>query len=145
MSRRLTPPECFLLAPCDPAEAQARFDMIEEHLRAFLPRSADIQHDGATAVPGCRTKGDLDVCVRVTKDAFAESDALLARRFPRNEESGRTEYFAAFLDLASNAGIQLVVAGSPLDVVTAFRDTLLGSPSYSPPITISSCTITARQ
>jgi hypothetical protein len=59
-------PELFLLAPDDArarAAAEALFASTGAEIRALLPYAADIRHIGATAVPGCLTKGDLDIVV----------------------------------------------------------------------------------
>ncbi len=122
------PRELFLLVHQKPPEAQYRFRAVSQRLQAILPTATDIQHVGATAVPSCLTKGDLDVCVRVEQDAFAACDAALERHFERNAESERSESFSAFLDMAANIGIQLVTIGSPLDVFATFRDLLLKNP-----------------
>ncbi|HEX3356479.1 MAG TPA: GrpB family protein [Tepidisphaeraceae bacterium] len=121
------PPETFLLSPYDHADMIAAFEALKNRLQTILPASADIQHIGATSIPGCLTKADLDLCVRVAPEHFAACDAALATHFPRNTGSVRTESFSAFH--AQNAGIQLVVTGSSLDVFTRFRDLLCNNPS----------------
>lgn len=45
--------------------AETLFRMVASELAAVLPSSAEVLHIGATAVPGCLTKGDLDIAVRV--------------------------------------------------------------------------------
>jgi GrpB-like predicted nucleotidyltransferase (UPF0157 family) len=64
-------------------------------LVARLPATADVRHIGATAVPDCLTKGDLDIVVRVPSDDFADADTALATLFARNEGSIRTEGFSS--------------------------------------------------
>jgi GrpB-like predicted nucleotidyltransferase (UPF0157 family) len=120
------PPELFLLSPCDRTISQAMFEALKAQLQTILSIGADIQHVGATAIPGCLTKNDLDLCVRVKPEDFPACDAALAMRFQRNSGSDRTESFSAFH--AKNAGIQLVAIGSPLDVFTAFRDLMASKP-----------------
>jgi GrpB-like predicted nucleotidyltransferase (UPF0157 family) len=120
----------------DPAEARADaerlFERIATELAALLPPSADIRHIGATAVPGCLTKGDLDIVVRIAAEDFSAADAVLAARFARNLGSKRTASFASFEDAATSPhlGIQLTVAGGeddsfPLFVGALKRDTEL--------------------
>ncbi|MGH7780977.1 MAG: GrpB family protein [Candidatus Binataceae bacterium] len=122
-------PERFLIYTYSPAETRARFDTVCRRVQTILPVSADIEHVGATAIPGCLSKGDVDLCVRVTQVAFTACDTALERHFQRNTVSERNESFSAFQDQAANTGIQLVVIGSSLDVFTTFRDLLLKNPN----------------
>jgi GrpB-like predicted nucleotidyltransferase (UPF0157 family) len=89
-------------------------------------RRPEIEHIGATAVPGCITKGDLDIVVRVDAEDFSEADRVLASRYGRNEASAKTDAFASFECEVSDppTGIQLVSKGSPLDDFLPFRDLL---------------------
>ncbi|HEY2256322.1 MAG TPA: GrpB family protein [Variovorax sp.] len=95
-------------------------------MRPVLPSGADIDHVGATAVPGCLSKGDLDIAVRVEPHGFDAADEVLSQRFERNSASLRTPDFAAFENhgLHPAVGIQLMVRGSALDVFVRFRDRL---------------------
>jgi len=108
------------------ADAERLFEHIAAELRRMLPASADIRHVGATAVPGCLTKGDLDVVVRVPAEAFAESDTALAGRFARNVGSKRTEGFSSFEDTETSPhlGVQLTVAGGEDDHFHLFVEAL---------------------
>src|SRR4030095_4363123 len=94
------------------------------------PGSAEVLHTGATAVPGCLTKGDLDIVVRVDRVDFAASEALLADRFRRNTGSIRTDEFAAFEDpdRSPHLGVQLTVKGGALDDFHRFAETLRQDP-----------------
>lgn len=124
----------FLLHP-EPARARAAadalFERITAHLRAALPAGADIRHVGSTAVPGCQTKGDLDIVVRVEAADFAAADAVLAARLERNTGSAHTDTFAAFEDAttAPHLGVQLVVVGAPFDDFHRFDAALRGDAS----------------
>ncbi|MGY2049466.1 GrpB family protein [Methylobacterium sp. JK268] len=113
------------------AIADRAFASLRRRLGTVLPPGAGIEHVGATAVPGCETKGDLDLVVRVSAGEFAAADAALARLFPRNTGSVRTEDFSAFADEAYRPplGVQLVVQGSALDDFTGFRDRLRAEPA----------------
>lgn len=126
-------PEVFRLVPSDAAavRAAAAFELLRTRLVALLPAGADIEHVGATAVPGCLTKGDLDICVRVDGDAFGAADAALAAQFARNTGSVRTDAFSAFADDTADPplGIQLVARGGELDDFVRFRDALRADPS----------------
>lgn len=101
----------------------------EAHL-PDLPPSADVQHVGATAIPGCATKGDLDIAVRVDPDEFPDALKVLEPGHRPNLKSVRDDSFAAFeaAGYAAPLGVQLVVKGSRLDIFTAFRDALLADP-----------------
>lgn len=108
------------------AAADALFAEIANVLRPLLPTSADIRHVGATSVPGCLTKGDLDIVVRVTAADFAAADKALAACFGRNPGSARTDTFSAFEDAGQvpHLGVQLVVVGSPFDVFHLLAEAL---------------------
>src|SRR5262245_3440981 len=121
--------EIFLLAPDDArarATADALFASIRCELEALLPCAADIRHIGATAVPGCLTKGDLDIVVRVAARDFAAADDALAARFERNLGSIRLATFAAFEDKGGtpHLGVQLVGIGSEYDDFHRFAEAL---------------------
>lgn len=107
--------------------AQETFDAFVREWRPRLPRSAEFEHVGATAIPDCLTKGDLDICIRIDPGEFEEAEACLAERFERNSGSFRSHAFAAFKNDASTPplGLQLVVKNSELDVFVKFRDRLL--------------------
>lgn len=96
----------------------------------MLPASADIRHIGATAVPGCLTKGDLDIVVRVAAADFAAADVVLAARFARNTGSTHTDTFSAFedADTSPHLGVQLAVVGSPDDCFHTFAEALKRDP-----------------
>jgi GrpB-like predicted nucleotidyltransferase (UPF0157 family) len=110
--------------------AEALFERTAERLLGLLPVAADIRHVGATSVPGCLTKGDLDIVVRVSAADFAVADSLLAAHFARNTGSTRDDTFSAFEDGASepHLGIQLTVVDGPSDVFHAFADRLRADP-----------------
>ncbi|WP_286800750.1 GrpB family protein [Oceanicaulis sp. UBA2681] len=108
-------------------QAQIAFEKwCRQHARA-LPAEALIEHVGATAVPGCETKGDLDVAVRVASADFPAALAYLDSSHQSNVRSARREGFAAFIatGYALEVGVQLVVRGDKLDQFSAFRDALI--------------------
>jgi GrpB-like predicted nucleotidyltransferase (UPF0157 family) len=131
MSRTSKEPP-FALADTQPARAAAQrlFARVSKLLAARLPCSAEVLHIGATAVPGCLTKGDLDIVVRIAADDFADADAALAQLFARNEGSIRTETFSAFEDASRDPhlGIQLAVIDGPFDSFHVFVEALRQSP-----------------
>lgn len=104
---------------------------VRRRLRPGLPALADIWHVGATAVPDCLTKGDLDLVVRVDASDFAGAETYLAGLFRRNDASVHTREFAAFTDEACvpPLGIQLTVRGGPFDVFHQFAAILRANPS----------------
>jgi GrpB-like predicted nucleotidyltransferase (UPF0157 family) len=67
--------------------------------------------------------------VRVERANFAAAEAVLARRFGRNEGSVRMADFVAFEDAerSPHLGLQLTVKGGALDVFHLFRDALRGN------------------
>ena len=106
--------------------AEALFASARRDLVPILPASAEVLHVGATAIPGCLTKGDLDVAVRVDADDFPSVEATLAARFPRNAGSIRTTDFAAFADAGASPalGIQVTTRGGDFDVFHCFAAAL---------------------
>jgi GrpB-like predicted nucleotidyltransferase (UPF0157 family) len=122
----------FTLVDAEQAREKARqlFEVVSALLAAMLPSSADIRHIGATAVPGCLTKGDLDIVVRVPAADFERADATLASRYARNQGSIRTPTFSAFEDAGCDPhlGIQLAVIDSPSDFFHLFAEVLQSSP-----------------
>ncbi|WP_439891923.1 GrpB family protein [Ralstonia sp. 25C] len=115
--------------PAASAQADAAFHAFVARWASRLPASADIVHVGSTAIPGCLTKGDLDICVRADRADVAHIDALLAACYARNAGSFRSDDFSAFKDDAHQPplGVQLVARGSELDVFVRFCDCLLRS------------------
>ena len=105
----------------------------QQHRRNLLQRlpAVDIQHVGGTSVPGCLTKGDLDIQVRVPPSAFAEAERVLAQHYSRNEGSIRTGDFASFKDDAASPplGIQLTASGGRFDMFCKLRDVLRARPN----------------
>lgn len=125
--------ETLKLAPdLDAARSAAEtlFRMIARELSAVLPPSAEVLHIGATAVPGCLTKGDLDIVVRVDRADFLTAQSLLIERLNRNTGSTRTDEFAAFEDAHStpHLGVQLTVKGGAFDVFHHFVEALRADP-----------------
>ncbi|MFD0988061.1 GrpB family protein [Methyloligella solikamskensis] len=122
----------FRLADMEAAReaADRLFAETSESLRRVLPETAEIHHVGATAVPGCVTKGDLDIVVRVRLPDFAAADRVLSARYARNSGSIRTETFSAFEkpDASPALGIQLTAIGGEHDFFHLFVSRLLADP-----------------
>lgn len=106
--------------------ADAAFEAIAAHLRTVLPVTCEIHHVGATSVPGCLGKGDLDINVRAPRADFAGAEAALVALYPRNHGNASLVDMASFEDGTCNPplGVQLTIAGGKWDVFTAFRDAL---------------------
>lgn len=117
----------FRIAALDPEAIETAVLRHTARIASLLPSGAEIEHVGATAVPGCLTKGDIDLVVRVRAEDFAAADRALAAYLPRNTGSYRSVEFSSFADGQAKPalGVQLVVKGSALDVFGAFRDALL--------------------
>lgn len=109
-------PEVLSLADVVPAKARQAFRAVAAVLSARLPY-AEIVHVGSTAVPGCLTKGDLDVLVRVDCDDFGRASLTLDDLLPRSPRNERTDDYGEYDYSAdgASAAVQLVVAGSILD------------------------------
>lgn len=112
------------------ASAEQLFRDVKKELSQVVPASAEILHVGATAIPGCLTKGDLDIVVRVDLVEFAEADFRIAEHFARNQESVRNVEFAAFedKDRTPHLGIQLTAKGGAFDFFHCFSDALRKNP-----------------
>lgn len=127
--------EAMLHLVADPDRARRAADTLfaalEHDLGPQLPASAEMLHVGATAIPGCLTKGDLDVAIRVDADDFPAAAAILAARFAPNAGSIRTADFAAFEGrvMAPALGLQLTVRDGQFDVFHRFAVALRADPS----------------
>lgn len=110
-------------------KAARLFDEARLQIADALPQ-ADIRHVGATAVPGCLTKGDLDLVVRVPCDDFEQADRSLSRLYSRNDGSIRTSAFSAFEDASTDPhlGVQLVAVDGSHDFFHQFAEALRESP-----------------
>ena len=110
-------------------EANEFAEAVVAQLRSILGPAGEINHIGATAVPGCLTKGDVDLAVRVEKADFASLRAILDQHYPKNLGSPRDDSFASYTDDsgALPLGIQLVVRGSEHDNFHRFTQRLLQS------------------
>lgn len=131
MSASEEPPFRIVDADAARAAAEALFVVVSERLARMLPGSAQVLHVGATSVPGCLTKGDFDIVVRVAPADFAAADQILACQFARNEGSLRTDTFSGFEDAACepHLGVQLAAIGGPSDVFHRFAEALRRSPA----------------
>ena len=112
-------------------DSPALASQVERLLARLLPRlrrllaGADIEHIGATAIPGALTKGDVDVCVRVAPAEFRAAADTLAAHFAIKQPENWTADFASFGDDAGfdlPVGVQLVARDSEADQFVFLRD-----------------------
>lgn len=111
--------------------ADATFAAHRARILELLPR-AEVEHVGATAVPGALTKGDLDLLVRVERIEFSAAVQALEGAYEVHQPGNWTASLASFKDAAAAeppVGVQLVVGGSVDDALFApFRDALIDDP-----------------
>jgi GrpB-like predicted nucleotidyltransferase (UPF0157 family)/GNAT superfamily N-acetyltransferase len=115
----------------DPAlQVESVLAELRTELQALLP-ATQVEHIGATALPGGLTKGDVDVNVRVEPDEFADVVTALSARFDTAQPQNWTETFASFSDERCGlpVGIQVTARGSDDDFLVAARDRLRADPA----------------
>ena len=107
-------------------EAHAFADTVAARLRSLLGDHVEIHHVGATAVPGCLTKGDVDIVVRADAANFAALRERLDAHYEQNLGSPRDATFASYTDESQGfpLGIQLVARGSEHDNFHQFTQRL---------------------
>ena len=112
--------------------ARAAFDAHRRDLVALLP-TENVEHVGATAVPGALTKGDVDLLVRVSERDFADAVLILRERYLVHQAHNWTRTLASFTAPGTSeppVGVQLVVAGSDADgFFGPIRDALINDPA----------------
>jgi GrpB-like predicted nucleotidyltransferase (UPF0157 family) len=103
---------------------------IVAQVRALLP-VAEIEHIGATAIPGALTKGDLDIMVRVPAAEFPHAIAQLKTSFSIKQPENWNDSFASFGEDTAYPlplGVQLVARDSESDFFIFVRDYLIQNP-----------------
>jgi GrpB-like predicted nucleotidyltransferase (UPF0157 family) len=93
------------------------FQRHSREIRTLVP-SAQVEHIGATSIPGSLTKGDVDLLVRVPKDDFGSAITALGGQYAVAQPDNWTETFASFAEERDGelpVGVQLVIAGSAAD------------------------------
>jgi GrpB-like predicted nucleotidyltransferase (UPF0157 family) len=108
-------------------------DLFEEHRKKILHLvpTAEVEHIGATSVPGLLTKGDLDLQVSVSLAKFNQAVILLQTEYSDHQLENWTESFASFKverDSDIPVGVQLVIQGSQSDIFVKSRELLLAQP-----------------
>lgn len=101
-------------------------DAMIAQLQDLLGFHAAISHVGATSIPGCLTKGDVDLVIRVEPKAFPAARSAMDERYVKNLGSPRDRNFASYTDDSGPfpLGVQLVVRGSEYDTFHRFADNL---------------------
>jgi uncharacterized protein len=74
---------------------QTIFEMESDRTARLIPR-ADIEHVGATSVPGAVTKGDVDIQVRVAQRQFKAATRTLKSLYEIHQPENWSENFASF-------------------------------------------------
>ena len=111
------------------AQAESVVARFAEEMGGALGK-VEVHHIGATSMPSGRTKGDVDVNVRVRADQFAAIVATLRRHYDVAQPHNWTDTFASFSTdrYALPFGIQVTVIGSPNDHLLALRDRMRADP-----------------
>jgi GrpB-like predicted nucleotidyltransferase (UPF0157 family) len=103
---------------------------VRAELASWLPQAA-FEHIGGTSVPGCVTKGDVDVMACVPPEAFPAAIDVLRVHFAVKQPENWTTQFASFGDdrgYELPLGVQLVTTYPGADFLVFIRDHLLSHP-----------------
>jgi GrpB-like predicted nucleotidyltransferase (UPF0157 family) len=116
-----------LLAPAHYHHAAAAaYEDAELLLTSILP-DARIEHVGATAVAGAHSRGGVDVCVAVPRDAFDEALGVLVEAgcLQRSQEDAADRHAALAMPYAQvPVTLQLIESGSGHESLLRVRDAL---------------------
>ncbi|RQO59824.1 hypothetical protein DBR47_10655 [Paucibacter sp. KBW04] len=114
------------------AELQLRFAAVERKLGQSFP-GTQIEHIGASSIPGAVSKGDLDICLLVAPERLeACVVALQAQGYQEKQETLRSEALCMleWLEPAQAHAVQVVAQGSKfVELFIGFRDRLRASPA----------------
>lgn len=120
-----------LLKPSEyQAAAEAAFSAVAQEIAALLPDAA-VEHIGASAIAGCVSKGDLDICVLVAAQRHAQTVELLQGvGYVVKPDTLRTPELCMLLSPRTDldVALQLVAKGSEFEFFLHFRDALRASP-----------------
>jgi GrpB-like predicted nucleotidyltransferase (UPF0157 family)/GNAT superfamily N-acetyltransferase len=102
---------------------------LRDELRVLAP-GVEVEHIGATAMPGGLTKGDVDVNLRVDADRFDPIVVALSSQFDIAQPLNWTGTYASFSGTCRGIpfGIQITVEGSDDDFLVPLRDRLRADP-----------------
>lgn len=103
-------------------------DQVEQLARACL-HNAEVEHIGSSAIAGVKTKGDVDVLIRVAADRHSESVRYLTRHgFSVKEDTHRDQHLCMLVaDQNPLLALQVIARGSRYEFFVSFRDRLRGS------------------
>ena len=106
--------------------ASAAYEDAELLLTSILP-DARVEHVGATAVAGARSRGGVDVCVAVPRGAFDEALGVLVEAgcLQRSQEDAADRHAALAMPCAgASVTLQLIETGSGHESLLRVRDAL---------------------
>ena len=106
--------------------ASAAYEDAELLLTSILP-DARIEHVGASAVPGAHSRGGVDVCVAVPRDAFDEALGVLVEAgcLQRSQDDAADRHAALAMPTAAvPVTLQLIESGSSHESLMRVRDAL---------------------
>ncbi|MBU0799696.1 MAG: GrpB family protein [Alphaproteobacteria bacterium] len=111
--------------------ARRTFFAFKDFWAPKFPDGAKIEHVGASAIPGCLTRGNVDVCVIVKPEMFDDVREKLAGTYDVDIDVEAGDDFAAFVDPACRPPlqVQLVVRDSGMDIFVPFRDAMVQDPA----------------
>lgn len=113
------------------AQAVSVFTTVATEVSRLLP-DAQLEHIGASAIPGAVSKGDLDICVLVTPQAHAQAvQKLEAAGYAIKTDTMRTPALCMLLSPRTDmdVALQVVAKGSEFEFFLHFRDALRADPA----------------
>ena len=111
--------------------ATAAYEDAELLLSSILP-DARIEHVGASAIPGAYSRGGVDICVAVPRDAFDEALGVLREAgYVLRSQDEAADRWAALAAPHSTVPLtlQLIESGSRHESLMVFRDAMRGGPA----------------
>lgn len=112
------------------AQAVSVFTTVATEVSRLLP-DAQLEHIGASAIPGAVSKGDLDICVLVAPQAHAQAvQTLEAAGYAIKTDTLRTPALCMLLSPRTDidVALQVVSKGSEFEFFLHFRDALRADP-----------------
>jgi len=106
------------------------FNLYSQRIKSVLP-GTQIEHIGASSIPQCVSKGDLDIYVAVDSTQHQMSIALIEKiGFNIKQDTLRTQNLCMLeSDNNDDVAIQLVAKNSEFEFFLTFRDKLLKDPN----------------
>lgn len=107
---------------------QERFEHYQRAILTLNP-NANVEHIGASSIPGAVSKGDLDIFVGVDAADFDSTIQKLKSLNVREKQNTlRTEALCMLESLQEDIALQVVVKGSEFEFFLSFRDQLRTHP-----------------